>query len=52
MIYSDEKFLQDKPDYALILPWNWGEEIMKNLDEYKKNGGKFILPLPGQPKIV
>ena len=50
-IVADEQLIDDKPDYALILAWNFAEEIMKNLHEYKKLGGKFLIPIPS-PKIV
>jgi len=50
-IYSDKKLLTDKPDYALVLAWNFAEEIMKNNKSYKKNKGKFIIPFP-HPKII
>ncbi|MFW9856166.1 MAG: class I SAM-dependent methyltransferase [Candidatus Thorarchaeota archaeon] len=44
-------FLRHKPDYALILAWNWAKEIMNKEKEYKSLGGKFILPLP-KPTII
>ena len=50
-IYSDDKLMTECPDYALILSWNFANEIMKNLDGYHKKGGKFIMPIP-HPKIV
>jgi SAM-dependent methyltransferase len=50
-VYSDKKLLSDKSDYALVLAWNFAEEIMKNNEEYAKNKGKFIIPLPW-PKII
>lgn len=45
-VYSDDYLLKKKPDYALILAWNFAEEVMKNLSEFKSNGGKFIIPIP------
>ncbi|PPR44013.1 MAG: hypothetical protein CFH30_00001, partial [Alphaproteobacteria bacterium MarineAlpha8_Bin1] len=45
-IMSDKELIKKKIDYALILPWNFKNEIMKNLNIFKNNGGKFIIPLP------
>ena len=45
-IYSDKKLISDKPDYALVLAWNFADEIMKNNHSFKTNKGKFIIPLP------
>lgn len=42
---------QDKPDYILILAWNFAESIMKMHQEYIDLGGQFILPMP-TPQIV
>jgi len=47
----DEKyFFKNQPEYALILSWHYGKNVMKNLRN-KGYKGKFILPLP-DPKIV
>ena len=50
-VYSDEILIKDKPDYALILAWNFADEIIKNNHEYQNSGGKFIIPIP-RPKII
>lgn len=50
-ILGDDELLRRRPDFALILPWNFAPEIRRNLAEYERNGGRFILPLP-VPTIV
>ncbi len=40
-----------QPDYLLILAWNFAEAIMKKNEQFAKNGGKFIVPVP-VPRIV
>jgi len=35
-----------KPDYLVILAWNFAKPIMDNNQEYKQAGGHFIVPVP------
>ena len=45
-IVNDYKLIDENIDYALILPWNFKNEIMQNLRDFKKKGGQFIIPFP------
>ena len=45
-IYSPDKIPQERPDFVLILPWNFKEEIMQQLNFIQDWGGKFIVPIP------
>ena len=45
-IVSEEEARKAKPDYFLVLPWAFFEEFYEREKEWRKGGGKFILPLP------
>jgi nucleoside-diphosphate-sugar epimerase/SAM-dependent methyltransferase len=50
-ICAPEELLREQPDYVLILPWNFRDEIVAQQAEYRARGGRFIVPIPA-PAII
>ncbi len=45
----DSSVLSDaarRPDYLVILAWNFAQPIIKKHEPYRQAGGKFIVPIP------
>ena len=45
-IYHPDRIRQTKPDYVLILPWNFKDEIMHQMAYISEWGGEFVVPIP------
>jgi len=50
-VLSADVLYERKPDYLLILAWNFAEPIMKMHQKYRDEVGQFILPMP-EPEII
>ncbi len=45
-IISEKEAKLKKPHYLLVLPWHFKDHIVKREQNFLKNGGKLIFPLP------
>ena len=58
LIISEETMREKPPNYLLVLPWHFREEIIQREDEFLKNGGQLVFPFPHfeivskQPRVI
>jgi len=45
-VLPSQAMYERKPDYVLILAWNFARPIMEKHQRYLNGGGRFIVPLP------
>ena len=45
-VLGPEAILERQPDYLLILPWNLSAEVVVQEAEYRRRGGRFLVPIP------
>ena len=45
-IHHPDMIRRTRPDYILILPWNLRDEILEQLADVRRRGGRFVVPIP------
>jgi SAM-dependent methyltransferase len=50
-IHPPSMLAENRPDYVMILAWNFATEIMAQNEEFARAGGRFIVPVP-RPHVV
>jgi hypothetical protein len=50
-ILDPSALVERRPDYVLLLAWNFKDEILAQQERYAALGGQFIVPVP-EPMIL
>jgi SAM-dependent methyltransferase len=50
-IFDPSRLVNELPDYVVILPWNFKDEILAQEAGFRNKGGKFVIPIP-EPVVV
>ncbi len=45
-ILAPEAIREARPDYVLVLPWNFKDEIVQQMAYVREWGGRFVVPIP------
>ena len=45
-IVDANELARRRPDYTLLLVWNFASEVLRQQDAYRRSGGRFIVPVP------
>jgi len=51
-VVAPERLLQDRPEFVLILAWNFVDEIIAQQQAYLDGGGRFFVPVPALKEVT
>ena len=46
-IVPEEEMRERQPDYVIVFPWHFRDNILERERQFLENGGRMIFPLPG-----
>ncbi|MGZ5971761.1 MAG: methyltransferase C-terminal domain-containing protein, partial [Polyangiales bacterium] len=49
-VVPPQQVIDERPDYLLVLAWNFVDEIEHQLEAYAAKGGRFVVPVP-EPRV-
>jgi len=47
---APQRLIDERPEYTLILVWNFADDVIRSQSKYREQGGRFIMPVP--PRII
>jgi C-methyltransferase C-terminal domain len=50
LIVAPQRLIDERPEYTLILVWNFADDVVRSQSKYREQGGRFIMPVP--PRII
>jgi hypothetical protein len=50
-IVAPEALLERRPDVVLVLVWNLLDEVLAQQAEYRRRGGRFLVPIPAPHEL-
>ena len=51
-VMAPDELYRRRPDYLLVLAWNFAEPIMSAHRRFAEEGGRFVVPMPEARVVV